>query len=104
VNRRSASPSVRALAPSTARGRKRGLAGLEDLPRPVPASPPPETLRKRVLQLTLTEPATQYGTTHWSSRLLAAAPAAEGTPDTVITKATHPRHRKTQTTSVTEHW
>jgi transposase len=33
-----------------------------------------------VLELTLTEPPAQYGATHWSSRLLAAALAAEGTP------------------------
>jgi transposase len=33
-----------------------------------------------VLQLTLTEPPTSFGATHWSSRLLAAALAAEGTP------------------------
>src|SRR3712207_3058288 len=57
-----------------------GLAGLEDLPRPGSPSPLPEALRDRVLELTLTEPPTQYGATHWSSRLLAAALAAEGTP------------------------
>jgi hypothetical protein len=33
-----------------------------------------------VLELTLTEPPTRFGATHWSSRLLAAALAAEGTP------------------------
>src|SRR5215213_5009855 len=33
-----------------------GLAGLADLPRPGKPSPLPETLRDRVLQLTLTEP------------------------------------------------
>jgi transposase len=32
------------------------------------------------LELTLTEPPTRFGATHWSSRLLAAALAAEGTP------------------------
>jgi transposase len=57
-----------------------GLAGLEDLPRPGSPSPLPETLRDRVLELTLTEPPIAYGATHWSSRLLAAALAAEGTP------------------------
>jgi transposase len=57
-----------------------GLAGLEDLPRPGSESPLPEALRDRVLELTLTQPPTQYGATHWSSRLLAAALAAEGTP------------------------
>src|SRR3954454_16795972 len=57
-----------------------GLAGLEDLPRPGKPSPLPEALRDRVLELTLTAPPTQFGATHWSSRLLAAALAAEGTP------------------------
>jgi transposase len=33
-----------------------------------------------VLELTLTEPPTQFGVTHWSSRLLAHHLAAEGTP------------------------
>ena len=59
---------------------ERGLAGLNDLPRPGSPSPLPEALRDRVLELTLTEPPTQFGATHWSSRLLAAALAAEGTP------------------------
>src|SRR5918992_2419381 len=57
-----------------------GLAGLEDLPRPGSPSPLPEALRDRVLELTLTAPPTQFGATHWSSRLLAAALAGEGTP------------------------
>jgi transposase len=57
-----------------------GLAGLEDLPRSGKPSPPPEALRDRVLELTLTAPPTQCGATHWSSRLLATALAAEGTP------------------------
>jgi transposase len=57
-----------------------GLAGLADLPRPGSPSPLPEALRDRVLELTLTEPPTRFGATHWSSRLLAAALAAEGTP------------------------
>src|SRR5215213_6190513 len=56
-----------------------GLAGLADLPRPGSPSPLPEGLRDRVLELTLTEPPIQFGATHWSSRLLAAALAAEGT-------------------------
>src|ERR671921_2021532 len=66
----------------TWRGRyaERGLAGLEDLPRPGKPSPLPEALRDRVLQRTLTEPPTALGATHWSSRLLADALAAEGTP------------------------
>jgi hypothetical protein len=42
--------------------------------------PLPEALRDRVLELTLTEPPTAFGATHWSSRLLAAALAEEGTP------------------------
>lgn len=59
---------------------ERGLAGLEDEPRPGKPSPLPEALRDRVLELTLTEPPTEYGGTHWSSRLLAERLAAEGTP------------------------
>src|SRR3954452_16998935 len=59
-----------------------GLAGLQDLPRPGKPSPLPETLRDRVLELTLTlpEPPDQFGATHWSSRLLPSALAGEGTP------------------------
>ena len=57
-----------------------GLAGLADLPRPGKPSPLPEALRDRVLELTLTEPPTRFGATHWSSRLLATALTAEGTP------------------------
>src|ERR687890_2703194 len=66
----------------TWRGRyaERGLAGREDLPRSGKPSPLPEALRDRVLQRTLTEPPTALGATHWSSRLLADALAAEGTP------------------------
>src|SRR3954465_10185712 len=66
----------------TWRGRyaERGLAGLADLPRPGKPSPLPEALRDRVLQLTLTEPPTALGVSHWSSRLLADALGAEGTP------------------------
>src|SRR5512135_928273 len=59
---------------------ERGLAGLEDEPRPGKPSPLPEALRDRVLELTLTEPPPEYGVTHWSSRLLAERLAAEGTP------------------------
>src|SRR4051794_41832027 len=55
---------------------ERGLAGLADQPRPGKPSPLPKALRDRVLELTLTEPPTRFGATHWSSRLL----AAEGTP------------------------
>src|ERR687886_1602580 len=66
----------------TWRGRyaEHGLAGLEDLPRPGKPSSLPEQLRDRVLELTLTEPPSQFGATHWSSRLLAAALAGEGSP------------------------
>ena len=66
----------------TWRGRyaERGLAGLADLPRPGKPAQLPEELRDRVLELTLTAPPTQYGATHWSSRLLATALADEGTP------------------------
>src|SRR3954453_23631277 len=48
---------------------ERGLAGLADLPRSGTPSPLPEALRDRVLQLTLTEPPTALGASHWSSRL-----------------------------------
>src|SRR3954465_10054178 len=66
----------------TWRGRyaEHGLPGLEDLPRPGKPAQPPEALRDRVLELTLSEPPDQFGATHWSSRLLATALAAEGTP------------------------
>src|SRR3954454_8832066 len=66
----------------TWRGRyaERGLAGLADLPRPGKPSPLPAALRDRVLTRTLTEPPTALGATHWSSRLLADALGAEGTP------------------------
>src|SRR3954467_3200768 len=66
----------------TWRGRyaERGLPGLADLPRSGKPSPLPEALRDRVLTLTLTQPPTALGATHWSSRLLADALAAEGTP------------------------
>jgi hypothetical protein len=40
-----------------------------------------------VLELTLIEPPTQFGATHWSSRLLATALAAEGTPISHVTIA-----------------
>ncbi len=66
----------------TWRGRyaEHGLVGLDDLPRPGKPAQLPEALRDRVLELTLTEPPIQFGATHWSSRLLAAALASEGTP------------------------
>jgi transposase len=66
----------------TWRGRyaERGLVALEDLPRPGKPAQLPEELRDRVLELTLTAPPTQYGASHWSSRLLATALAGEGTP------------------------
>src|SRR3982750_811721 len=66
----------------TWRGRyaEHGLAGLVDLPRSGKPSPLPEALRDRVLELTLTEPPTSLGATHWSSRLLADALAGPGTP------------------------
>ncbi len=64
-----------------------GLAGLQDLPRPGKPSPLPEALRDRVLELTLTAPPTRFGATHWSSRLLATALAAEGTPISHVTIA-----------------
>src|SRR5688572_30804060 len=73
----------------TWRGRyaEHGLAGLDDLPRPGKPPQLPEALRDRVLELTLTEPPTQYGATHWSSLLLATALAVEGTPISLATVA-----------------
>src|SRR3954452_3952700 len=68
------------VVPCRGRYAERGLAGLADLPRPGKPSPLPEALRDRVLELTLTEPPTAFGATHWSSRLLATALAGEGTP------------------------
>src|SRR3712207_9207158 len=64
-----------------------GLAGLEDLPRPGKPSPLPDALRDRVLELTLTEPPTPLGATHWSSRLLASALAGAGTSISHVTIA-----------------
>jgi len=66
----------------TWRGRyaEHGLGGLKVLPRPGKPAQLPEELRDRVLELTLTAPPTQYGASHWSSRLLATALAGEGTP------------------------
>src|ERR687894_1730067 len=64
-----------------------GLAGLEDRPRPGKPSLLPESLRDRVLELTLTEPPTALEATHWSSRLLAAALAGEGTSISHVTIA-----------------
>src|SRR3954471_24161331 len=58
-----------------------GLGGLKDLPRPGSPSPLPQALRDRVLELTLTEPPTQFGATHWYSRLLGAAPALARSTD-----------------------
>src|SRR3954451_12640180 len=46
------------------RSAEEGLAGLKDLPWPGSPSPLPEALRDRVLELTLTEPPTQFGATH----------------------------------------
>src|SRR5512142_3313349 len=61
------------------RGRyaEHGLPGLEDLPRPGKPAQLPEALRDRVLELTLTEPPTAFGATHWSCRLLATALAGD---------------------------
>src|SRR5919112_2392839 len=77
--------------PTVVTGRRRyaesGLAGLDDLPRPGKPSPLPESLRDRVLELTLTEPPSALEATHWSSRLLAAALAGEGTPISHVTIA-----------------
>lgn len=68
--------------PTVVRWRSRfaahGLAGLDDAPR---SGKPPrvsDEVRDRVLTLTLTEPPTDLGITHWSSRLLADRLRAEG--------------------------
>src|SRR3954451_8220367 len=64
-----------------------GLAGLEDLPRPGKPSPLPEALRDRVLELTLTEPPTQFGATPLV--LAAAGRCPRGRGDTDLA-----RHRR----------
>src|SRR3954454_11427204 len=92
--RGSAAPSRR-WSPWRRRYAERGLPGLADLPRPGTPSPLPEALRDRVLELTLTSPPTAFGATHWSSRLLATALAAEGTPisHATIARIWHPLRR-----------
>src|SRR3954466_7672512 len=59
---------------------ERGLPGLEDLPRPGSESPLPEALRDGGRGRPLPAPPPRFGATHWSSRLMAAALAGEGTP------------------------
>ena len=48
-----------------------GLAGLDDAPRSGKPPSIPTEVRDEVLTMTLTEPPTELGITHWSSRLLA---------------------------------
>ncbi len=57
-----------------------GMAGLADEPR---SGKPPTILaavRDEILSVTLTEPPTELGITHWSSRLLAARLRRDGKP------------------------
>jgi len=54
-----------------ARFAEHGLAGLDDAPRSGKPPSIPKEVRDEVLTLTLTEPPTELGITHWSSRLLA---------------------------------
>ena len=56
-----------------------GMAGLVDAPRSGKPPTVPAEVRDRVLTLTLTEPPTELGITHWSSRLLADRLRREGT-------------------------
>src|SRR5919112_1190873 len=92
----------------TWRGRyaERRLVGLEDLPRPGKPAQLPEALRDRVLELTLTEPPIQFGATHWSSRLLAAALAGEGTPisHATVARMWHRGGRRRSSSQPTRRW
>src|SRR6059058_5558381 len=59
---------------------EQGLAGLDDAPRS--GAPPriPQAVRDEILTITLTQPPTELGITHWSSRLLADRLRSAGTP------------------------
>jgi len=57
-----------------------GLAGLVDAPRSGKPPTIPRQVRDRILAITLGEPPTELGVTHWSSRLLAWRLRREGTP------------------------
>jgi len=57
-----------------------GLSGLDDAPRS--GAPPtiPQAVRVEILTITLTQPPSEVGITHWSSRLLADRLRKAGTP------------------------
>ncbi len=57
-----------------------GLPGLADAPRSGKPPTIPQSVRDAILSITLTEPPTELGITHWSSRLLADRLRREGTP------------------------
>ena len=59
---------------------EQGLAGLADEPRSGKPPTIPRAVRDEILSITLTEPPTELGITHWSSRLLAARLRREGKP------------------------
>jgi transposase len=59
---------------------ERGLAGLADEPRSGKPPTIPRAVRDEILSITLTEPPTELGITHWSSRLLADRLRREGKP------------------------
>ena len=55
-----------------------GMAGLTDEPRSGKPPTIPRSVRDEILAITLTEPPTELGITHWSSRLLAARLRRDG--------------------------
>ena len=57
-----------------------GVAGLGDEPRSGKPPTIPRSVRDEILSVTLTEPPTELGITHWSSRLLAARLRRDGKP------------------------
>ena len=57
-----------------------GMAGLADEPRPGKPPTIPPAVRDEILAITLTEPPTELGITHWSSRLLADRLRRDGKP------------------------
>jgi transposase len=58
---------------------ERGLAGLDDLPRPGKPPTIPAEVRDEILAITLTQPPAELGASHWSSRLLAERMRKAGT-------------------------
>jgi transposase len=59
---------------------EQGMAGLADEPRSGKPPTIPPVVRDEILAITLTEPPTELGITHWSSRLLAARLRRDGKP------------------------